>query len=120
MSGYERISPQWIAVLLMVLVAPVVFGGIRRVAKVAEVVLPVMALIYVLLALVIVLMNITAIPEVFGQIVGGAFGIEEIAGGFAGGVAAATLNGVKRGLSPTRRAWAARRMPRRPRRSRTR
>ena len=98
MSGYERISPQWIALLLMVLVAPVVFGGIRRVAKVAEVVLPVMALIYVLLALVIVLMNITAIPEVFGQIIGGAFGIEEIAGGFAGGVAAAMLNGVKRGL----------------------
>ncbi|MEP6561925.1 MAG: alanine/glycine:cation symporter family protein [Nakamurella sp.] len=98
MSGSERISAPWIAVLLMVLVAPVLFGGVRRVAKVAEIVLPVMAGIYVLLALVIVLMNITRIPEVLGQILGGAFGIEQIAGGFVGGVSAALLNGVKRGL----------------------
>lgn len=98
MSGAQRISAPWIAVLLMVLVAPVLFGGVRRVARVAEVVLPVSAGIYVLLALVIVLMNITRIPEVLGQILGGALGIEQLAGGFVGGVTAAMLNGVKRGL----------------------
>lgn len=74
------------------------FGGVRRVAKVAEVVLPLMALAYVLLAFVIIVVNITRIPEVFTQIIGGAFGVTEMAGGFAGGMAAAMLNGVKRGL----------------------
>ena len=82
----------------MVLAAPVLFGGVRRVAKVAEVVLPLMALAYVSLALLIVALNITALPTVLGQIVGGAFGFTEMAGGFTGGIAAAMLNGVKRGL----------------------
>jgi AGCS family alanine or glycine:cation symporter len=57
-----------------------------------------MALLYVALALLIVILNITQIGEVFKMIIGGAFGIEELAGGFAGGIAAAMLNGVKRGL----------------------
>ena len=116
MSGFERISPTWIAMLLMVLVAPILFGGVRRVAKVTEVVLPLMELVYVLLALVFFLMNIAAIPEVFGQIVGGAFGIEEIAGGFAG-ASPPMLSWVKRGdadFSRMRRAWAAPRTRRPP------
>jgi alanine or glycine:cation symporter, AGCS family len=88
----------WTTVGLIVLGAPVLFGGVRRVAKVAEFVLPIMAVAYVVLALVIVAINITNLPHVIEQILGGAFGIQQMAGGFAGGIAAAALNGVKRGL----------------------
>jgi AGCS family alanine or glycine:cation symporter len=83
---------------LVLLAAPVLFGGVRRVAKVAEVVLPLMALAYVVLALVIIALNISNLPHAFAQIIGGAFGLEQMAGGFTGGIAAAMLNGVKRGL----------------------
>ncbi|MDZ4234403.1 MAG: amino acid carrier protein, partial [Dietzia sp.] len=92
------IETGWTTVALIVLAAPVLFGGVRRVARVAELVLPLMAVTYVLLALVIVAIHIDYLPEVLGQIIGGAFGLTELAGGFAGGIAAALLNGVKRGL----------------------
>ena len=98
LQGAHEISPTWTSLGLLVLSAPVLFGGLRRVARVAEVVLPLMALLYVLLALTMVVLNIGELPGVLGQIVGGAFGLREMAGGFTGGVAAALLNGVKRGL----------------------
>jgi len=98
LANSRQIPTEWTGVVLMVLTAPVLFGGVRRVARVAEIVLPAMALLYVLLALLIVILNITQIGEVFKMIIGGAFGIDQLAGGFAGGIAAAMLNGVKRGL----------------------
>jgi len=98
LANARDIPTQWTGVVLMVLTAPVLFGGVRRVARVAEIVLPAMALLYVLLALLIVILNIDQIGEVFKMIIGGAFGIDELAGGFVGGIAAAMLNGVKRGL----------------------
>ena len=98
LASSRQIPPEWTGVVLMVLTAPVLFGGVRRVARVAEIVLPAMALLYVALALLIVILNITQIGEVFKMIIGGAFGIDELAGGFVGGIAAAMLNGVKRGL----------------------
>ncbi len=94
----HHVEQYWTTIGLIVLAGPVLFGGVRRVAKVAEVVLPAMAATYVLLAFVIIVLNFTRIPEVFTWIIGGAFGIQEMAGGFAGGIAAAMLNGVKRGL----------------------
>ena len=97
-NGAYAIDVRWITAGLVILAAPVLFGGVRRVAQVAEIVLPLMAVVYALLALVIVALNISYLPEVLIQIVGGAFGLTELAGGFAGGIAAALLNGVKRGL----------------------
>lgn len=94
----HAIEQHYTTIGLILLAAPVLFGGVRRVAKVAEIVLPVMALVYVLLALVIIALNITNVPQAFAQIIGGAFGLQEMAGGFTGGLAAALLNGVKRGL----------------------
>ncbi len=88
----------WTTAALAVPAASVLFGGVRRVAKVAELIIPVVALTYALLALAIVAVNITALPGVIGEIVGGAFGIRQMAGGFAGGIATAMLTGVKRGL----------------------
>lgn len=91
-SSTMNIDAGWIAVFLVVLSAPILFGGVRRIARVAEYLLPVMALVYVLLALVIVAMNIGEIPTVFGQIVSSAFGLNEAIGGTTGGILAAMLN----------------------------
>ncbi|MDY6998718.1 MAG: alanine/glycine:cation symporter family protein, partial [Actinomycetota bacterium] len=98
LNASYSIDVTWIGVALLALSAPILFGGVRRVARIAEIVLPLMALTYIVLALVIVAINIDFLPDVLGQIIGGAFGLTELAGGFAGGIAAALLNGVKRGL----------------------
>lgn len=92
------VSTAWTAIGLMALAAPVLFGGVRRVASVAGVLLPIMAGAYVLLALVVVALNVGAVPTVLRQIVESAFGLSEAVAGTAGGILAAMLNGVKRGL----------------------
>ena len=81
---------------------------------------PVSAVVYVLLALVIIAVNITNLPRVIEQIIGGAFGIKQIAGGFTGGVAGAMVNGVKRVLFSNEAGMAARPTSRPPPRSRIR
>jgi alanine or glycine:cation symporter, AGCS family len=86
------------AVILMVLCAPVLFGGVRRIAKVAEYVLPAMAGVYVLLALLMVVLNIGILPHVLNEIVQSAFGVRPAIAGIGGGLSAALLNGAKRGL----------------------
>ena len=86
------------ALALMVICAPVLFGGIRRIAKVAEVILPIMAVSYILLAIVMICTNIGDLGHILWQIFGSAFGIKSALGGFAGGIANALLNGAKRGL----------------------
>ena len=88
----------WTTLGLALISAPVLFGGVRRVAKFAGFFLPAVAVLYTLLALAIVVANITQLPIVIEEIIGGAFGIKQLAGGFAGGIAAAMLIGVKRGL----------------------
>ncbi|MBT2775193.1 alanine:cation symporter family protein [Halomonas sp. ISL-60] len=73
----------------------IVFGGIRRIAKVSEAVVPIMAMGYILMALIIIVMNITEIPGVIATIVANAFGFEEAVGG---GMGAAIAQGIRRGL----------------------
>jgi alanine or glycine:cation symporter, AGCS family len=85
-------------VVLAVLTAIVIFGGIRKIAAVAEYVVPFMAAGYLLVALFVVMANIGEVPGLLAYIVGSAFGLQEAAGGVTGGLAAAMLNGVKRGL----------------------
>ena len=82
-------------IILTVLTLMVIFGGIQRIAKVSSIIVPVMALGYILLALVIVGMNFTQIPTVFKLIVSSAFGWEQALGG---GIGAALMQGIKRGL----------------------
>jgi alanine or glycine:cation symporter, AGCS family len=84
--------------VLAALTAVVIFGGIRKIATVAEYVVPFMAGGYLLVALIVLFMNIGEVPGMLAHIVGSAFGFAEVGGGVAGGVAAAMLNGVKRGL----------------------
>ena len=88
-------SPIWVGLFLAILTLFIVFGGIQRIAQVSAVLVPVMAVGYLLLAIVIIIMNIGLIPDVFKIIVEDAFGIQQIAGG---GIGATIINGVKRGL----------------------
>ena len=88
-------SPLWVGALLAAMALFIVFGGIQRIANVSAVLVPVMAIGYVILAVIIIAMNITEIPHVMKVIVLDAFGIEKVAGGAIG---ATIMNGVKRGL----------------------
>ncbi|GAA1408754.1 alanine/glycine:cation symporter family protein [Catellatospora coxensis] len=91
-------GPELVALVLVVLTAPVIFGGIRRIARVAEYVVPVMAAVYILLALAVVLLNLGEVPGMLATIVRSASGLDPAAAGLAGGLSAALLNGAKRGL----------------------
>lgn len=88
-------DPLWVGCVIAAVSLFIVFGGIQRIAQVSAVLVPVMAISYVVLALVIIVMNIGLIPHVFQLIVLDAFGIEQIAGG---GIGVTIMNGVKRGL----------------------
>jgi AGCS family alanine or glycine:cation symporter len=95
MEGAFGWNPTVVGIVLMVLTLLVVFGGIQRIARVSSILVPLMALGYLILALVIIVMNIHLIPHVFKVIIESAFGLEQAVGGTVG---AAIMNGVKRGL----------------------
>lgn len=73
----------------------IIFGGIQSIAKVSSILVPVMALGYIVLALSIILMNLNHLPEVIRLIIANAFGWEQAIGG---GIGAALMQGIKRGL----------------------
>ncbi|MDD7505631.1 MAG: alanine/glycine:cation symporter family protein, partial [Actinomycetaceae bacterium] len=98
MQGSAGTSPVFTAVLLFAFSSLVILGGIRSVARVTEWMAPIMALIYVVMAFVIVVMNIGEFPRVIGQIFQSAFSPEPLVGGLGGGILAAVINGIKRGL----------------------
>jgi AGCS family alanine or glycine:cation symporter len=87
-----------VGVVVAALAGVIIFGGLKQIAKVAEIVVPFMAGAYLLMAIYVLIVNIGAVPGVIATILGNAFGFQEAAGGVAGGIAAAMLNGVKRGL----------------------
>lgn len=89
------LSPVWVGTGLAAIALFIVFGGIQRIAHVSAVLVPIMAIGYMVLAIIIIVMNIGLIPHVFKVIVLDAFGIQQIAGG---GIGVAIMNGVKRGL----------------------
>ena len=85
-------------ILLMVLSALVILGGLKRVAAVTEKVVPVMALFYIVGALTVVLTHVTSIPAAFVSIFKGAFAMKAAGGGVLGyGVSRAITWGFKRG-----------------------
>ncbi|GGA63568.1 alanine/glycine:cation symporter family protein [Ornithinibacillus halotolerans] len=94
-DGEFPITKTATAIILVVMTAAVIFGGLKSIANVSQVIVPVMAIIYLLAALYVVLTNLTIIPELFSLIFANAFGIKEVAGG---GFGAAIMMGIKRGL----------------------
>lgn len=88
--------PAWaMGIILVVLSTACVFGGIQRIAKVSSILVPVMAVLYFILAVVVIGMNISLIPKVIKLIVENAFGLQQFAGGSIG---ITMMNGIKRGL----------------------
>ncbi|MBP3474106.1 MAG: alanine:cation symporter family protein [Alistipes sp.] len=90
--GIDRL---YIGIAITVSTLIIIFGGIQRIAKVSSVVVPVMAVGYILMAFVVVAMNIGSLPEVLKTIFSSAFGVEQVVGG---GMGAAVMQGIKRGL----------------------
>lgn len=93
-EGAFDIEPIYVGIVIAILAGVVIFGGISTIAKVSEIVVPVMAGLYLLVALYVIAVNITEVPSILALIVKSAFGYEEAIGGIAG----AMLNGIKRGL----------------------
>lgn len=81
--------------IVVFLLSLIIFGGVRRIAKVAEILTPFMAIGYIIIALVILAINYRQIPEMFALIVKSAFGFHEALSGVVG---AAITMGVKRGI----------------------
>ena len=92
--------PTWvIGAVLAVLCAFIFIGGIQRIASVAEKIVPIMAVIYLVIGIIILAMNFKAIPATFGMIFKYAFSPQAILGGtFGAAIKAAISQGVKRGL----------------------
>ncbi|MBC2850238.1 alanine:cation symporter family protein [Cetobacterium sp. 8H] len=84
-----------VGVILAVATGVIIFGGIHRIANFSAVVVPVMATLYILISLFVVFKNISMVPEIFRDIIENAFGIRQAVGG---GMGAAIMTGVKRGL----------------------
>ncbi|MFO7767983.1 MAG: sodium:alanine symporter family protein [bacterium] len=93
------IAPSITGILLALLVAAVILGGIRRIGEVTQVLVPFMALLYLGGGLFILLLHLPALPEAFRLIFDGAFSGTAAAGGFAGSTIMMSLRfGVARGL----------------------
>jgi len=94
-SGSFNVDVKIVGVVLIAIVAVIIFGGVRRIADVTSLLVPVMAIAYMALALFIIVKNIALVPHMFGIIFKSAFGLQAVVGG---GIGAAILNGVRRGL----------------------
>lgn len=88
-------NPTIVGIVLSIITLFVVFGGIQRVAKVSSIVVPIMAVGYLIISIVVVIMNINLVPHVLRVIVENAFGIGPVTGG---GLGMTIIYGVKRGL----------------------
>ena len=87
-----------IGVIIMLVVAAVLLGGVKRIGKVTERLVPFMAVLYIVLALGVVILNISRVPEVVFDIVYGAFNPSAITGGIVGSFFLSMKKGVSRGI----------------------
>ena len=92
----------WVTVItslvLAILVAIILFGGLKRISGVAVFVVPFMCILYVLFGLVIILTHLGQIPAAFAEIFRSAFGLRAVAGGAFGAMLVAMQNGIARGI----------------------
>ncbi|MCH5246063.1 MAG: alanine:cation symporter family protein, partial [Muribaculaceae bacterium] len=89
------VSPAIIGILLSVLTLVIIWGGIRRISRFSQIAVPVMALLYIILSIVVIGMNISRLPDVIKMIFDNAF---ELKSGVGGGIGMAVMMGIKRGL----------------------
>ena len=87
-----------IGIIITILIAMILLGGIKRIGQVTEKLVPFMALLYILLGLGVVLLNIRNVPEVFVSIFRGAFQPDAVTGGIVGSMFLSMKKGVSRGI----------------------
>ena len=87
-----------IGIIIAILVATVLLGGVKRIGRVTEKLVPFMALIYIVLSLGVILLNLNRVPFVFASIVEGAFSPASVTGGVVGSFFLSMKKGVSRGI----------------------
>ncbi|SPP31338.1 Amino-acid carrier protein AlsT [Arsenophonus endosymbiont of Aleurodicus floccissimus] len=92
-------NPLYVGIVLAIICGIIIFGGLRSISRVAEFVVPIMAIAYLILAFWVMSNNIERLPDVFLLIIKHAFGLQEAVGGVVGyGVTQAMTQGIQRGL----------------------
>ena len=87
-----------IGIVITILIAMILLGGIKRIGQVTEKLVPFMALLYIVLAFGVVLLNINVVPSVFASIIEGAFNPSAVTGGVVGSLFLSMKKGVSRGI----------------------
>ena len=87
-----------IGIVITIMIAMILLGGIKRIGQVTEKLVPFMALLYILLALGVILLNLHVVPSVFASIIEGAFHPSAITGGVVGSLFLSMKKGVSRGI----------------------
>lgn len=89
------VSPVITGIFVCVLLGLIIFGGVKRLGRVAEMIVPFMAIAYIIVSVIVILVNITKLPDVLSLIFSSAFGVNQAFGGIIG---SAISWGVKRGV----------------------
>ncbi|OMG43164.1 sodium:alanine symporter, partial [Paenibacillus macerans] len=88
-----NISPVITGIVLAVITGIIIFGGVRSIATLSSLIVPIMAIVYIGMVLIILLLIIDQIVPMIGTIIKSAFGVQQVTGGAVG---AAILQGIKR------------------------
>ena len=90
-----QVNIVWVGIVLTIATLIIIFGGVQRISRFSAIIVPMMAVGYVIIAFVVIAINITSIPDIIALIINNAFGFNQAMGGAVG---IAILQGVKRGL----------------------
>ena len=105
LTNYDLLKPDQIStsnliigIVITIMIAMILLGGIKRIGQVTEKLVPFMALLYIVLALGVILLNFNVVPSVFASIIEGAFHPSAITGGVVGSLFLSMKKGVSRGI----------------------
>lgn len=105
LTNYNLLKPDQIStsnliigIVITIMIAMILLGGIKRIGQVTEKLVPFMALLYIVLALGVILLNLNVIPSVFASIIEGAFHPSAVTGGVVGSLFLSMKKGVSRGI----------------------
>ena len=105
LTNYDLLKPDQIStsnliigIVITIMIAMILLGGIKRIGQVTEKLVPFMALLYIVLALGVILFNLHVVPSVFASIIEGAFHPSAVTGGVVGSLFLSMKKGVSRGI----------------------
>ena len=105
LTNYDLLKPDQIStsnliigIVITIMIAMILLGGIKRIGQVTEKLVPFMALLYIVLALGVILLNFNVVPSVFASIIEGAFHPSAVTGGIVGSLFLSMKKGVSRGI----------------------